>query len=493
MSDPTREPERNQSLQDGTEVSPAPPTAGKKLSRRHFLGLAAGAAATAALAACQQAPAPAPTAAPKPAAPAPTTGAAGPAPTAAAAPKVVPKEPIKIGVLAARAGVTAAVGQTGQRATEWWVDKINKAGGIGGRQVQLVIEEESNANDTVARYRKLALQDKVDVAVGLISTGVALAVGTAAEDVGLPILMWDGTTQDGTKETIANPKWIFKSADNEVEAIGAAILTPKYFKNIKTIAGINNDYSYGHDNWDTFRAILNKYNEAGLLPNKPQVVSELFPKLGETEFASHIATLQKAKPDLIMCSFWSGDAPIFLKQAAAVGLFKDTKGVFTTAGGVADALKKDFVPEGLLVGYNSFFFADPQLPAVGKEFVTFYKGKYNEYPSYEADHAVFALEAYKAAVEKALKAGGAWPTKEQIVKALEGIEVDSLSGKRSYRADHIQQGVWFQGITTHKNSYDFVTIEPIERMSTAKIQKPKGAVLLDWIKGWKVGPDGMPQ
>ncbi|MHB0868672.1 MAG: ABC transporter substrate-binding protein [Chloroflexota bacterium] len=490
MSEETHAPQRNAPPQQPDGFSSERPTS-RRLTRRGFLGLAAGAAAAAALAACQQAPAPSPTSAPAKAAAPAASGAA--APTAGAAAKAVPKEPIKIGVLAARAGVTAAVGQAGQRATEWWVDRTNKAGGILGRQVQLVIEEESNPKDTVERYRKLVLQDKVDIVVGLISTGVSLAVGQAAEEVGVPILMWDGTTQDGTKETVPNPKWIFRSSDNEVEAIGAAILTPKYFKDVKTIAGINNDYSYGHDNWDTFKAILDRYHELGLLPNKPSYIQALFPKLGETEFASHISALQQAKPDLIMCSFWSGDAPIFLKQAAAVGLFKDTKGVFTTAGGVADALKKDFVPEGLLVGYNSFYFEDPQLPQIGKEFVKDYKAKSNEYPSYETDHAVFVLAAYKAAVEKAYKAANEWPNKEQLVKALEGTEAESLSGMRSYRKDHIMMANWIQGITSHKNSYDFVTIDPIERLPLSKIEKPTGANLYDWIKGWKVGPDGQPQ
>ena len=53
-----------------------------------------------------------------------------------------------------------------------------------------------------------------------------------------------------------------------------------------------------------------------------------------------------------------------------------------------------------------------------------------------------------------------------MVKALEGIEVESLSGRRSWREDHIQMCNFYQGITTHKNSYDFVTINPIEVVST---------------------------
>ena len=46
-------------------------------------------------------------------------------------------------------------GAAGLRATEWWAERTNKAGGILGRPVQLVVEEESTPKDTVERYRKL--------------------------------------------------------------------------------------------------------------------------------------------------------------------------------------------------------------------------------------------------------------------------------------------------------------------------------------------------
>jgi branched-chain amino acid transport system substrate-binding protein len=392
----------------------------------------------------------------------------------------VPAGPVKIGVLAIRAGIAAPVGTAGLRGTEWWADRVNKAGGILGRKVELIVEEESNPKDTVERYRKLVLQDKVEVVLGGISTGVTLALGPVAEEMQNPWLSWDGTTQKGVEETMPNPKWAFKSVDNEVEAIVAGMLTPKYFKGVKTIAGINNDYSYGHDCWETYQAVLKKLG----MDVKP--VLELFPKLGVTDFTSHIAAIQQAKPDLLMTSFWSGDATILMKQAAAVGLFKTMKGVFTTAGGVHDSLKKEFTPEGLLLGYNSMYFDDPKGSALLKQFVREYKAKYNEYPPYECDHAYFCAESYKGAVEKAYNQTKQWPDKQQLVKALEGIEVESLSGKRSWREDHIQMCNFYQGITTHKNAYDFVTINPIEVVSTKTAMKPAGSKLLEWINGWKV-------
>jgi branched-chain amino acid transport system substrate-binding protein len=387
---------------------------------------------------------------------------------------------VKIGVLAIRAGIAAPVGAAGLRGTEWWAERVNKVGGILGRPVQLVVEEESSPKDTVERYRKLVLQDKVEVVLGGISTGVTLALGPVAEDLATPWLSWDGTTQKGVEETMPNPKWAFKSVDNEVEAIAAGMLTPKYFKGIKTIAGINNDYSYGHDCWQSYQAVLKRLG----LDVKP--VLELFPKLGVTDFTSHIAAIQQAKPDLLMTSFWSGDATILMKQAAAVGLFKTMKGVFTTAGGVHDSLKKEFSPEGLLLGYNSMYFDDLKGSPLLRQFVREYKAKYNEYPPYECDHAYFCAESYRAAVEKAARGSQQWPEKAQVVKALEGIEVESLSGKRSWREDHVQMCNFYQGITTHKNAYDFVTISPVEVVSTKQAMKPAGAKLFDWINSWKI-------
>lgn len=388
--------------------------------------------------------------------------------------------PVKIGVLAAKAGVTAPVGESGLRGTQFAVDRINTAGGIMGRKIELVVEEESNPKDTVERFRKLALQSKVDAVTGVASTGVGLAIGPVAEELKTIWLAWDGTTQKGVEESMPKPKYSFRSVDNEAEAVMASILTARHFKGkIKTVAGINNDYSYGRDNWAAFLAIMKKFG-MGVTP-----VADLWPKLGETNFTSHVAALHQARPDLVFCSFWSGDAPILLKQAHAAGLTRSTKFVMTTAGGVHESLKKDFAPEGMILGYNSMYFEAPGASPLLREFTKWHHAKFKEWPNYESDHAYFTAMAYKAAVEKAGKGAGKWPTSDAVIDALAGIEVESLSGRRGYRADHIMECSFFQGISTHKNRHDFVTIDPVEVMSTKQIQKPSGMGLYDWINSWK--------
>src|SRR5262245_181144 len=69
----------------------------------------------------------------------------------------------------------------------------------------------------------------------------------------------------------------------------------------------------------TFIAIMKKFGM-----NVTPVV-DLWPKLGETTFTSHVAALQQAKPDFVFSSFWSRDASISMKQAHAAGLTQGTK------------------------------------------------------------------------------------------------------------------------------------------------------------------------
>src|SRR5499433_1887457 len=101
--------------------------------------------------------------------------------------------PVKVGVLTIKAGVGAQVGESGLRGVQWATDRINGAGGILGRKIELIVEEESSPKDSVERFQKLVLQNKVDVVQGGISTGVGLALGPVAEEMKALWLSWDAT------------------------------------------------------------------------------------------------------------------------------------------------------------------------------------------------------------------------------------------------------------------------------------------------------------
>jgi branched-chain amino acid transport system substrate-binding protein len=395
-----------------------------------------------------------------------------------AAPALAQAGPVKIGILAPRSGIAASAGEAGIRAAQWATEKFNAQGGIAGRKIELVFEEETSPKDTIERFSKLVQQAKVDCVQGIVSTGVGLALGPVVEESRALTIFWDGTTQDGVDEKLPNPRYLFRSTDNECEAVMASLLAIKHWKGqFVTVAGINPDYSYGRNNMAAFVALLKRFN----IDHK--VVTEQWPKVGTMDLTSHVAALRAAKPDLIFSSLLFADLPVFMKQAHAADLTKGTKLVFPAAGWQHTLMKKEYTPEGMLFGHNTLYFANPNASAMQKEFVGWYEQTHKDYPNWEADRSYFALASYKAAVEKAASAkGGSWPAVNDVIDAMQGLTVESLGGKGSWRKDHIADQTFIQGFTTHNNKYDFVTLDKFETMYSTDLQKRPGENFWEWLK-----------
>jgi branched-chain amino acid transport system substrate-binding protein len=409
------------------------------------------------------------------------SGIAAAAMPAVFSPAIAQNSALKIGILAPRSGVAGTAGECGIRAVQWAAERMNKDGGIAGRPIQLVIEEETNPKDTIERFRRLILQEKVESVHGLISTGVSLGVAPVAEEERSLFVMWDGTTQDGVKETMPNPKFVFRSTDNECEAVMGSLLAVKHFKGkFKRVAGINPDYSYGRNNWEAFKQILTRFGV------QAEFVAEQWPKVGTLDLTSHVAALKAEKPDLIFSSMLFADLPVFMKQGAAAGLFDGVKVVLPAAGWQINQLKKEFMPEGVIFGHNTLYFDYAQGSALQKTFVADYMDRYKEAPHWEADRAYFALAAYKAGVEAAQKAGGKWPTPDAVAQTIPGIEIESLGGKGRFRKDKIAEQVFYQGPSTNNNKYSFPTLAEVDVFEASQLQKPPGVDFWDWIKTGKM-------
>ena len=270
-------------------------------------------------------------------------------------------------------------------------------------------------------------------------------MGPVAEEMKALTIFWDGTTQDGVKETMPHPHYVFRSTDNECEAVMASLLVVKHWKGqFKTVAGINPDYSYGRNNFAAFQALLKKF---GI---QHEVVADQWPKVGTTDLTSHVAALKAAKPDLVFSSLLFADLPIFMRTAHGAGLMDGhTKFAFPAAGFQHTALKKSFTPEGMIFGHNTLYFDYAKGSQLQKDFVKQYHEKYNDYPNWEADRAYFAMQVYKAGVEAAQKAKNAWPSQDDIIGAMEGVKIESLGGPGQMRKDHIAEQTFYQGLTTH--------------------------------------------
>ena len=135
------------------------------------------------------------------------------------APALAQDKPLRIGIIAPDRAPPARSASAASARRDVPAERINTAGGIAGRKVELVVEEETNPKDSIERLRKLVLQDKVDCVQGIVSSGVSLAMGARRRGDEGALIFWDGTTQDGVKETMPNPRYVFRSTDNECEAV----------------------------------------------------------------------------------------------------------------------------------------------------------------------------------------------------------------------------------------------------------------------------------
>ena len=140
------------------------------------------------------------------------------------------------------------------------------------------------------------------------------------------------------------------------------------------------------------------------------------------------------------------------------------------------------MPEGSILGWNTLYFANPKASALQNEFVSYYFDRYKEAPHSEADRAYFGFSAYKAGVEAAYKKLGRWPSTEEIVAVIPGLEIETLGGMGLYRQDKIAEQMFYQGLTTNNNHYGFPTLSTVESAPASELQKPSGDDFWDWIK-----------
>ena len=130
-----------------------------------------------------------------------------------------PKSPIKIGAFFALSGPAAPIGTPTKLVAEMAVDQINKAGGINGRPLELVIgDTESDPAKAATIAKKFIHADKVAAIIGPTSTGEGMQVKKIVEEAGIPIFMTVGGDPPIMKET--GPfTYVFKSPQRSSTAV----------------------------------------------------------------------------------------------------------------------------------------------------------------------------------------------------------------------------------------------------------------------------------
>lgn len=391
---------------------------------------------------------------------------------------------LKIGITGFLSGPASVFGEPAKAASEILIEDMNKRGGIGGVPLSATwVDEGAGGEHLLSEYRRLVQDVGVDAMFASISSGNCKKVGPLAEDLKILNIMWDCGTQKIFEEN--SYRYVFRTQANATpEMLSTLLYLLKTKPDFSSIAVVNQDYAWGRDSWHIFSTAL-KQLKPGV-----KVVAELFPKFGTPDFSTEITRLLALKPDVILSTSWGGDLDNFVRQSVQRGLTDRSTFVLPLMESSLQRIGKD-MPAGVIVGgRGDHYFLHPEFKDSGEyaSFVERYKAKTGEYPIYPVFHVAQALSAFKGAYEKAIaKNGGAWPDKEQVVDAMEGLVFRGLGRKVYIREDH--QGVEDQmiGTTALDPAYDFAVIDNMMIFPGEQITTPVGMESTEWLK--TLGPE----
>jgi branched-chain amino acid transport system substrate-binding protein len=181
-----------------------------------------------------------------------------------------------------------------------------------------------------------------------------------------------------------------------------------------------------------------------------------FQPLGEREYGQFITKAMSKKPDVLCMVNFGLDAISAVRQSANYGVTKKAKIIMTWSSGVEEL--RQLTPEtreGLYVGTNFYYTVDNPL---AKKFVADYQKLYKEPPGYAPGAAYSMTRIMLLAMEKAGSSEA-----EAIVKALEGMEAETIVGQLKIRAeDHQAIRPYFllkcKNKAEMKNEFDYADI-----------------------------------
>jgi branched-chain amino acid transport system substrate-binding protein len=231
------------------------------------------------------------------------------------------QEVIRIGVTQPLTGAFAASGNYVTQGAKIAEDQINAAGGVLGRKIQLIVEDnKSNPTEAVATAEKLISKDKVPVLMGAWSSGLTLAVMPKLMEYGVPMLV---ETSSSGKITVSGNPWIFRiSPTSEMEAKAFAGYVKTLGIKKADFLATNNDFGLGASK--EFSEMLKAQGTA------IGEIETMDPKA--TDFSAQLAKIKNSGSDTLFVTTAVEQATLILKQAKEQQL---KQRIITTGGSVS--------------------------------------------------------------------------------------------------------------------------------------------------------------
>ena len=386
---------------------------------------------------------------------------------------------IKVGITTFLSGPASVFGVPGRQTAEMLFEEINAAGGIQGVKLRpIFVDEGPGIEHLVGEIRRLVQNERVDVLFASISSGSCLACTPVAEELRKTTVLWDCGTHRIFEE--GQPRFSNRTQSNSTaETLAPLLYLLKHKPEFRTIAVCNQDYAWGRDSWDIWKAGMN-----ALKPGV-RVVAELFPRFGSTDFSTEITRLLALRPDVILNTSWGGDLDTFIRQAADRRLFERTTMVLPLAESSLERVGKA-LPAGHVVGARGdhwFLHPSPRDAALLKRFVDSFRARTGNYPIYPCYHMAQAIFGLRAALDRAVAAkNGGWPDDAELSAAFRGLEFPSPTGTIRIREDG--QGLEDQliGLSHHVDQYPFPVLDRMVVFPGDTVTPPARGHSLDWMR-----------
>jgi branched-chain amino acid transport system substrate-binding protein len=277
---------------------------------------------------------------------------------------------IRLGHLTPRTGFLGQAGEYGFRGAALAVEEANAAGGVLGRQIELIAEDSVNPSTAVTKAQKLVERDRVVCLIGEVSSASALAIAQQALRYKIPFFN-TGANSDALRGQNCNRYLFHIEGSNTMytKTIGTWQRDHGLIKGARWYF-ITADYAFGHD--------LSRVSSKFLQDNGGVVLNNDMVPTNTADYSAYILKIRSLKPDFVYLNLAGVDQTTFLKQYKEYGL------PYPLAGGVMDTVQ--FWAAGLdnLSGHwQSLWYHGLKIPAA-QAFTSKFQQKFGTPPENQA-------------------------------------------------------------------------------------------------------------
>jgi len=324
---------------------------------------------------------------------------------------------IKIGMFGPLSGNSMAYGFDVINAAKMYYDKVNKEGGINGRKIELVIEDDRcNANDLLAAVKKLTEQDKVFLLNGGSCSGPVVGAREYVERAQVPLLMLNAS---GDGALYPPSKYIYGAFSISQRAVGGSMVqfAAEHLKG-KKIGYINHDDAYGGWNLEAAEFQAKKLGVSLQLQSiNPNI----------TDVTAPMLKIRAANPDVLIITTYARPVSLLVKKAQELGF---NKPIVIAVNGTAD-LKQLVENVGSKDAFKNVYLQEVMLDVPGGAKLQWVYDMYKSYypelaakPGYPQTYMPYGIPSAMTVVN-ALKAAGPQLTREKFLSAVSRTKFDS--------------------------------------------------------------------